>query len=112
MWVNGAVPEVLEMSCPIVLDWSMNDLTYKDQTKWPPSNAALSDLVAFKIIAGEVSLRDRSRKWPAVFQSSGHDRARRQMFEIYASLLRCSLIDRKLCCNCNRVSLVPLNSPQ
>ena len=57
IWVSGTVPEDLNESCPLVLDWSMADLKSKDQAKWPPSNTALSDLVVYKIIAAEVSHR-------------------------------------------------------
>ena len=64
IWVSGAVPEDLNESRPVVLDWSTEDLKSKDQAKWPPSNTALSDLVVYKIISAGVSHRDRHRRWP------------------------------------------------
>ena len=51
--MSGTVPEDLDESRPLILDWT------KDQAKWPPSNTALSDLVVYKMIAAEVSHRER-----------------------------------------------------
>ena len=76
--VSGTVPEDLNGARPLALDWSLTDLKSKDQSKWPPSNTALSDLVVYNIIAAEVSYRERQRRWPAVFQSLGHISADRQ----------------------------------
>ena len=56
----------------MILDWSASDFRSKDSTKWPPVNALLSDLLVYKVIAAEISSTDRSRRWPLVFQSSGH----------------------------------------
>ena len=54
-----------------MIDWAKEDLKARDESKWPPANAALSDLVIYKIITAEVSVRNRTRRWPSVFQSSG-----------------------------------------
>ena len=59
--MSGTVPEDLNESRPLVLDWSMADLKSKDQAKWPPSNTALSDLVVYKITAAEVSHRSLAK---------------------------------------------------
>ena len=72
IWMAGTVAGRLATR-PLVVDWSANDLTSRDEAKWPPENAALSDLVIYKIIAGgRISSRDRNKRWPNVFNSSGH----------------------------------------
>lgn len=73
LWVSGAIPEGLQIEeSPMILDWSAGGLRSKDSTRWPLVNALLSDLLIYKVIAAEISSRERSRRWPHVFQSSGH----------------------------------------
>lgn len=44
----------------------------KESAEWPLVNALLLDLLIKKIIAAEISLRARPRRWPHVFQSLEH----------------------------------------
>ena len=59
IWVSGTVPEDLDESRPLILDRSLADLKSNDQAEWPPSNTALSDLLVYKMIAAEMSHRER-----------------------------------------------------
>ena len=55
----------------VVLDQSKEDLKSKEETRCHRANAALSDLLIYRIIAVHISVRGRSRRWPNFFLSSG-----------------------------------------
>ena len=53
----------MNMATPLVVYSRRDDLAFNDETRWPSANAALSDLVNYKIIAGgqyhgETGIRD------------------------------------------------------
>ena len=47
---------------PNELSWNLDDLRSRDSVIWPPTNGILSDLLVCKIIAGEISSRERSAR--------------------------------------------------
>ena len=71
IWVQGSVPPGDESVTPLVLDWNKNDIDPEDDTTWPPANTFLSDLVIWKVISSEISVRSRYNRWPKVFRSGG-----------------------------------------
>lgn len=70
--MSGAVPDGLNNGRPLVLDWFNDHLKSKDEARLPPANVLLSDLLVWKVVTFNISSRDQSRRWPSVFQSSGH----------------------------------------
>lgn len=54
---------------PLILGWTVSALRWKDQNSWPPVGATLFDLRIYKVIAADISQRDRYKYWPLTFHS-------------------------------------------
>ena len=62
-----SVPNALKWL--VVVDWSMSEM---EAGRFPPANALLSDLLAYKVIGARVPHHGRKSRWPNVFQANGH----------------------------------------
>ena len=53
-------------------DWNIASINPHDTSTWLPMNALLLDLVIYKVPKSGISLRDRYKFWPKIFQTGGH----------------------------------------
>lgn len=54
---------------PLVMEWDKEAIEVNNDATWPSANTFLSDLVVWKVVSSEISVRDRYQRWPKVFQS-------------------------------------------
>ena len=65
-------PSLSIENSPMIYDWNIASINLDDTSTWLPMNALPLDLIIHKVLKSGISLRDRHKFWPKIFQTGGH----------------------------------------